>query len=277
MEDFVKDIFEYNFLSRALIATIFMSISCGIIGSYVVVKRMVFICGGITHASFGGIGLAYYFGVNPLLGAMAFSILSALGIETLVNRSSVREDSAIGVVWAIGMAIGIIFTSLTPGYLPNLMGFLFGNILTVNDYVLYLNIAITVILVLLFTAFYRKILYITFDKEYSKTQGVKVNFINMILMLLVSIMIVATIKLSGVVLLVSLLTIPTITALLFTKNFKNIILLSVLFSFIGSMMGLYISYITNIPCGATIVVVLSTIYLLIKLFFMFSKRVLMLS
>ena len=130
--DFIHEIIQYKFLTNALFASLLSGIACGIIGTYVVCRRLVFLSGGITHSSFGGIGIAYYMGWNPILGALVFAVLSALGIETASDRGRMREDSAIGIVWSVGMAIGIIFIYLTPGYAPNLMSFLFGNILTVT-------------------------------------------------------------------------------------------------------------------------------------------------
>ena len=130
--DFIGEIFQYKFLTHAALACLLCGVACGMIGTYVVCRRLVFLSGGITHASFGGIGMAYYFGANPLLGALLFAVLSALGIETFTARKQIREDSAIGLLWSLGMAIGIIFIYLTPGYAPNLMSFLFGNILSVT-------------------------------------------------------------------------------------------------------------------------------------------------
>lgn len=264
MENFIQDLFQYDFLSRALAAMLFMSISCGIIGSYVVVKRIVFVSGGITHASFGGIGLAYFLGINPMWGATVFSVSSALGMEYLSSKSNLREDSAIGVIWAVGMALGILFTALTPGYLPNLMSFLFGNLLTVTDTVLFFNIALAVVLVFFFAFFYRSILYITFDKDYARIQGIPAGLFSVVLTLLTALTIVAVIKLSGVVLLVSMLTIPANIANLISARFSGIIGWSVLFSFLGSVAGLLLSYATDIPCGASIVIVLSLLFFLVK-------------
>ena len=127
----ITELLQYKFIVNSLLAGILASISCGIIGTYIVTRRMVFLSGGITHASFGGIGIGYFFGFNPVISAAIFGILSALGIEYVSKRSNIREDSAIGILWSFGMAIGIMFVFLTPGYAPNLMSYLFGSILTV--------------------------------------------------------------------------------------------------------------------------------------------------
>ena len=165
--DFIREIFQYQFLGHAALACLLTGLACGIIGTYVVCRRLVFLSGGITHASFGGIGMAYYFGINPLLGALVFAILASLGIETLSARRQIREDSAIGLLWSLGMAIGIVFIYLTPGYAPNLMSFLFGNILSVTPQdIVWMGIT-DVLILILFTLFYRPILYTAFDREYA--------------------------------------------------------------------------------------------------------------
>jgi len=138
MLHFFSDIFQYQFILNAFLAALLVSIAAGIVGSYIVARRLVFLSGGITHASFGGIGIAYYLGLNPILGAAIFAVITAFGIESLSSRYKVREDSAIGIMWSVGMAIGIFFVFLTPGYAPNLMSFLFGSILTVTKQDVYL-------------------------------------------------------------------------------------------------------------------------------------------
>lgn len=241
------------------------AISCGIIGSYVVSKRMVFIGGGITHSSFGGIGLGYFLGFNPVFGAMIFAVASGLGIEFFTKKGNLRNDSVIAMLWSFGMALGIIFIYLTPGYAPNLMTYLFGNILTVGDSDLFYLLILSIIIITFFILFYRRILFIAFDESYATSQKAHVNFINYSLMILISLTIVLNIKLVGIILLLSLLTIPQNTAGLFTKNFKTMIYLSILFGIIGSFSGLIISYYLSIPSGATIIFSLALIYLLLRI------------
>ena len=169
------NIFQYEFIVKGLLGAIFASITAGIAGTYIVSRRMVFLSGGITHASFGGIGIGYFMGINPVIGAAVFGILSALGVEYLSVRQKIREDSAIGILWAFGMAIGIIFIYLTPGYTPNLMSYLFGSILTVtNADIIALGI-MSVILILYFGIFYRTILYISFDEVFARTYSAYVD------------------------------------------------------------------------------------------------------
>jgi zinc transport system permease protein len=163
----MKDIillFSYDFFQKAFLAAVFASISCGIIGTYIVSRRIVFVSGGITHASFGGIGLAFFLGFNPLAGAVLFAILAAFGIQFFTKVGRVREDSSIAIWWSLGMAAGIIFVFLTPGYTPNLMSYLFGNILTVSRAELWWMFILTIVIILFFAFLYRKVLYIAFDE-----------------------------------------------------------------------------------------------------------------
>ena len=260
----VVELLNYTFFQNALWGSLLASIACGIIGSYVVARRMVFISGGITHASFGGIGIGFFFGWDPILSALGFSVLTALGIQWTSKNQNVREDSAIGVFWSLGMALGIIFIFLTPGYAPNLSEYLFGNILTISQTdILHLAILSTV-LVLFFTFFYRSILSVSFDKEFAKTRGVPVAFFEYLLIILVAITIVLSIRLVGIVLLISLLTVPQMTANIFTNHFFKIMVLSVIISFAGCVIGLLLSYTLNVPSGAFIIFVLIAIYLISK-------------
>lgn len=264
MTDFFTGILEYQFLRNALLAAMLASISCGIIGAYIVARRMVFISGGITHASFGGIGLGYFLGINPLIGALAFSILTALGIRVASRKSLIREDSAIGILWSLGMAIGIIFIFLTPGYAPNLMTYLFGSLLTVSPADLYLMLALSVISLLVFVLFYRVILFVSFDEEYARSHNAPVETVNYLLLILVAMAIVLHIRVAGIILVISYLTIPQTTANLFSKKLSGIIAYSILISFFGSVLGLMASYYFNIPSGATIIFVFVIIFLIAR-------------
>ncbi|RPH31957.1 MAG: metal ABC transporter permease [Bacteroidales bacterium] len=259
-----KDILDYQFLRNALVAAFLVSIVAGIIGTYITSRRLVFLSGGITHASFGGIGIAYYLGVNPIFGAIVFSILSAFGIEALSHRKSMREDSAIGILWAFGMAVGIIFIFLTPGYAPNLLSFLFGSILTVTNTDLLSLLVLNVAVICFFIIFYKPILYIAFDQEFARTQKIPVAFFNYILIAFIAIAIVLSIRVVGIILLISLFTIPPATANIFSNHFGRIIFWSILLSFLGCFMGLIISYGMNIPSGAAIVVVLVLLFGIVK-------------
>jgi zinc transport system permease protein len=259
------DLIHYQYFINALLASALAAISCGIAGTYIVSRRMVFISGGITHTSFGGIGIGYFFGFNPVWGAAIFSMLSSLGIEYFTRKGNIRNDSVIAMVWSLGMAVGIIFIYITPGYAPNLMTYLFGSILTVNRTDLFMLLGLTIVIILFFTLFFRRIQYISFDQEYASSLNLHVGFINYSLMALVSLTIVFNIKLVGIILLLSMLTIPQNAANLLTKDYKKIIYLSILIGFAGSVSGLIISYFMNIPSGATIIFSLAFLYLILRL------------
>jgi zinc transport system permease protein len=258
-------IFQYEFIIKGLLGAIFASITAGLAGTYIVSKRMVFLSGGITHASFGGIGMGYFFGINPVVGAAVFSILSALGVEYLSVRQKIREDSAIGILWAFGMATGIIFIYLTPGYSPNLLSYLFGSILTVTYGDLIALGIMSVILIIYFGVFYRTILYISFDEVFARTYSRYVNVFKYVTTSLIALTIVLNIRMAGVVLVISLLTIPPNIAMLLTTDYVKIVLLSIAAGFVGTAAGYAISYFAGIPVGATIIFTLVILWVLVKL------------
>lgn len=258
------DLLQYTFFQHALLGSLLASIACGIIGTYIVTRRLVFISGGITHASFGGIGIGLFTGISPVLSAALFSVLSAFGIEWLSKRSSMREDSAIAVLWTLGMAIGIIFTFLSPGFAPDLSAFLFGNILTITRTDLLLLGGLSVLLILFFTLFIHPIIYIAFDREFARSQGIPVVLFEYLLMMFIALTIVSCLRMVGIVLAISLLTIPQITANLFTNNFRKIIRLSIVIGFLGCLGGLFISYFLNVPSGASIIFFSIIIYIVAK-------------
>ena len=257
-------IFQYGFIIKGLLGAIFASITAGLAGTYVVSKRMVFLSGGITHASFGGIGIGYFLGINPVLGAAVFGILSALGVEYLSVKQRIREDSAIGILWAFGMAIGIIFIYLTPGYTPNLMSYLFGSILTVSRADIIALGIMSAILILYFGIFYRTILYISFDEVFARTYSSYVDIFKYITTSLIALTIVLNIRMAGVVLVISLLTIPPNIAMLFTRVYFKIVIWSVLAGFVGTATGYAISYYAGIPVGATIIFTLVVLWVMVK-------------
>ena len=257
-------IFQYDFIIKSLLGALFASITAGLAGTYIVSKKMVFLSGGISHASFGGIGIGYFIGINPVVGAAVFGIMSALGVEYLSVKQKIREDSAIGILWAFGMAIGIIFIYLTPGYTPNLMSYLFGSILTVtNADIIALGI-MSVILIIYFGLFYRTILYISFDEVFARTYSSYVDIFKYVTTALIALTIVLNIRMAGVVLVISLLTIPPNIAMLFTKVYLKIVIWSVVAGFIGTAGGYAISFTAGIPVGATIIFTLVILWILVK-------------
>ena len=260
----ILELLHYTFFRHALWGRLFASIACGIIGTYIVTRRLVFISGGITHASFGGIGLGLYAGISPLLSAAVFSVLSAFGVEWLSKRKDMREDSAIAVFWTFGMAVGIIFSFLAPGFTPDLSAFLFGNILTITPTDIWMLATLSVLLILFFTLFLNPIIYIAFDREFARSQRIPVAIFEYLLMMFIALTIVSCLRMVGIVLAISLLTLPQMTANLFTHSFKRIIWLSIAIGYIGCLGGLVISYKLQVPSGAAIIFFSILVYALCK-------------
>lgn len=261
----IIELLQYTFFQHALLGSLFASIACGIIGTYIVTRRLVFISGGITHASFGGIGLGLYAGISPLLSAAVFSVLSAFGVEWLSKRKDMREDSAIAVLWTFGMAIGIIFSFLAPGFTSDLSAFLFGNILTITPTDIYMLAILSVLLIVFFTLFLNPIICIAFDREFARSQRIPVALFEYLLMMFIALTIVSCLRMVGIVLAISLLTLPQMTANLFTHSFKRIIWLSVGIGYLGCLGGLLISYKLQVPSGAAIIFFSILIYTLCKM------------
>ena len=259
------ELLQYEFVRNAIAAGILASIACGIIGVYVVVKRIVFISGGIAHASFGGIGLGYYLGINPILGVLPFSIASALSMGWVSKRSRLPEDTAIGILWALGMSIGIILVSLTPGYAPDLMTYLFGNILTVPFSDIILMLVLDAIIIVVVYSFYKEFLALCFDEEFATVRGVAAEKLYLVLLCLIALTVVVLIRVVGVILVIALLTIPAAMSRQFTANLKKMMVLSVMFGAVFSSGGIWLSYMFDVPSGATIVLVMSVVYLLYSL------------
>ncbi len=269
---FFAELFQYRFLTNALIAAVLSGVTCGIIGTYVVSRRTVFLAGGITHASFGGIGMAYFLGWNPVAGAALFALLSALGIEFASDRMKVREDSAIGIIWSVGMALGIIFIFLTPGYAPNLTAILFGNILTVTRADLIASGALAVVVAAVFALCMRPVMYVAFDREFSRSQGVPVRLISYGMAILTALTIVFSIRAVGIVLLISLLTFPVVIVNSLTKSFPKIIAWSAAAATLANIAGLWASWQWDIPTGAATIFVLTVTLIVVKTVPLLFKR-----
>lgn len=216
------DLLQYTFFQHALIGSLLASIVCGMVGTYIVTRRLVFISGGLTHASFGGIGLGLYTGIPPILSAALFAVLSAFGVEWLSKRKDMREDSAIAVFWTLGMALGIMFTFLSPGFAPDLSAYLFGNILTITLADIALLTVLAAVLTLFFALYLRPIVYVAFDREFARSQGIPVQLFEYAMMMFIALSIVACLRMVGIVLVISLLTIPQMTANLFPTAFTRL-------------------------------------------------------
>lgn len=259
------EILKYTFFQNALLGSVLASVVCGFVGTYIVSRRLVFISGGITHASFGGVGLGVFLGINPILSAMAFAIASACGVQWMSEKRKVREDSAIALFWTLGMSVGIICSFLTPGFMPDLPSFLFGNILTIDSFDLSLLAILATLVVALFLLFENTIVSIAFDPVFSKTQNLPVKLVEYAMMIIIAMTIVATLRLVGIVLAISLLTIPQMTANIFVSQFRKMEWLSVAFAICYCLMGLGMSYYLNVPSGASIIFVSILIYMILRI------------
>ncbi len=260
------EIFQYTFFQNALLGVVIVSIMSAMIGTYIITRRLMFITGGVTHACFGGLGLGYYLGVSPIIMAGVFAVASSLGVEWLTTKQRVREDSAISVMWALGMAIGTLFIFLTPGYVPELNSFLFGNILTITKNDLLAFVVFTIIFILFFCSCYRVIVSCAFDNDFALTQGQPVMLINTIMTVAIAICVVLTIRLIGIMLLMSLLSMPQMIAEVYTNRLKPMMIISVIISIVCSVAGLLCSYLMGVPASATIVLALVVVYIIARIF-----------
>lgn len=247
---------QFEYMQNALMAAFLGSIACGIIGTYVVVKKIGYISGGIAHASFGGLGLGYMLGVDPLLCLLPFSLLSAWIIGIISKKANVSEDTAIGIIWTAGMALGVIFIGLTPGYVPDLFSYLFGNILTVPRTDIYIMGGLDLFIILSVSIFYREFLAISFDEEYTRASGIHTMFFYLFLLSLVAITVVMLIKIVGIIMVIALLTIPSSIAKQHTTNLRPMMFSSVLLGIVLTTCGLWASYVLDLASGATIIILL---------------------
>ena len=251
---------EYAFFQNALLAGILASIACGIIGSYVVVRRMVSMSGGISHAAFGGIGLGYFLGIDPILGALGFTVVTALIMGVLRMRAREQLDTLIGAVWAAGMAIGILFVYLTPGFAPDLFSYLFGNILLVPRSSLYL-MAVLVILIITFVGlFYTQLLAITFDEEYAEIMNLPVERLSLLLLTLIAFTVVMLIQVVGIILVIALLTLPAAISRMCTARLGPMMLLAIGLGALFCTGGIFTSSLLDVPSGATIILFATAVY-----------------
>ena len=269
---FFDNIFSYDFLTNAFIACVLSGITCGIVGSYIVARRMVFHSSGITHASFGGLGMALYWGINPLLGALLFAAISSVGIEFASRRGRIREDSATGIIWSVGMALGALFMSLRPGYATDLTSYLFGNILLVTDGDIMWLALLTLLLVVGAVVWLRKLMYVTFDEEYARSQGIPVVRVAYIMAMIIAVTIVMSIKVMGIILLLSLVTIPVVVANALTKDYRAIAPIAAAIAVVGNIAGFMLSYACDLPTGSCIIFILILLLVVVKLVTLRHRR-----
>jgi zinc transport system permease protein len=258
----MSEALQFDFMRNALLAGLLVSIACGIIGTFVVINRLVFISGGIAHAAYGGIGLGYFFQFNPVLGAILFSLVSALGMGLVQRKTRQRADTIIGVMWAIGMAIGIIFVDLTEGYKADLMSYLFGSILAVPKSDLLIMLVLDLIIVALVFLFYKELLAISFDETFATVANVPVDAIYLTLMCLVALTVVMMMRVVGLILVIALLTMPAAISGHWVKEMKQMMVLASILGMSFTTVGLWLSYWLNLTSGATIILVAGATYLL---------------
>jgi zinc transport system permease protein len=246
---------QFEFIQHALIAGILVSFAAGIIGSLIVVNRMVFLAGGMAHASYGGIGMAVYFGFPIFLGASLFAMGAATLIAFLTLHKRHRMDTFIGLIWAVGMAIGVIFIDLTPGYNVDLMSYLFGSILAVSTEDLYFMATLLTIILFVITFWYRDILAVSYDSEYAKLRGVNVRFFYTLILILSALTVVIAIKVVGLILVIAMLTIPVYIAEKLSSSLLSMMLISGVIATLFTLTGLWFSYSYNLTSGASIILV----------------------
>lgn len=259
----ISIIFQYQFLQHALIASVLSSIVCGIIGVIIVEKKLVMMSGGIAHTSYGGVGLGYLLKFEPIVGAFIVSICAALGICYINRKGKTRSDVIIGLFWSFGMALGIVFIALMPGYPPDLSSYLFGSILSVTRIDIVLMTALTLSVVTTFISLFNYWKCYLFDEEFATILGLRTTFLEYLLYVLIAMTIVVLIKVVGIILVLALLTAPTALAGLLTRDLKRRMALSALCGVIFCLAGLVISYVLNIASGASIVIISTLGYLII--------------
>jgi zinc transport system permease protein len=263
---------NYEFVQNAIIASIFVSFISGIVGSLIVVNKMVFLAGGIAHTSYGGIGLAIYFGIDIFLGASLFSVGAGLLIAFVTLNHKENIDVFIGLIWAIGMAIGIIFVDLTAGYNVDLMSYLFGSLLAVSMKDLYYMAGLLIIIIFIVVFWYRDILAVSYDSQYAKLRGINVRFFYTLILVLSSLSIVVAIKVVGLILVIALLTMPIYIAQKISDSLLFMMFVSGIFSCIFTLSGLWVSYIYDISSGASIILVSALALLLVFIFESIKNR-----
>jgi len=256
----IHDFLSYQFLQNAFFASLLASIACGIIGVIIVEKKLVMMSGGISHTSFGGIGLGYLLGIEPLIGGLIFSILAALGVLKIKKKTKTSEDTLLGMMWATGMALGIVFISIRSGYPPDMTSYLFGDILTVSSVDLLFMLVLNVILVAVVFSFFEYWKAYLFDEELLRVLSYNVERFEVVLHLLIAISIVVLIKAVGIILVIAMLTIPASIAKMYVKELKKLIFFACLLGLFHFLLGLVISYYINISSGATIILVSTVSY-----------------
>ncbi len=261
----IDAILNYSFMQNALIAALLASVVTGIIGTIAIEKKLVSMSGGLAHASFGGIGLGYLIGFEPIWGGLFFAVASSVMISRLPKSSKMSADTMTGILWSFGMALGILFIALSPGYMPDMTSYLFGDILSVSSVSLVYMSAFTVVVTILFLMLYNHLILYMFDAEYAAARGVDVRLIEWIVFIMIPVGIIVLIKIVGVILTIALMTVPVSIAKLFCKTIGRVIVFSIIASFIFCLAGLTVSYYLNIPSGVCIIVIGTVVYLVLMM------------
>jgi zinc transport system permease protein len=261
MINVVLDALQFEFMRNALIAGILVSVACGIIGTYVVINRVVVISGGIAHAAYGGIGLGYFFSFDPVLGAIIFSLVSALIMALVERKTKQRADTIIGVMWAIGMAIGVILIDFTGGYKAELESYLFGSILTVPQQQIMIMLILVLMIGVIVNLLYKELLAISFDPVYAITRNLPVDGLYLLLISMIALTVVMVMQIVGLIMVIALLTIPSAIAGQFVQDIKQMMILASFLGIIFTITGLSLSYSFNLTSGATIILVAGIAYL----------------
>jgi len=262
MSEFITALLNYSFMQHALIACLLASIGCGIIGTYVVVKKVGFLAGGIAHSVLAGMGMAYFFGGSPLVGAMVSALVAAILIGWINLRWHQHEDVLIAAFWSVGMAIGIMFIARTPGYNIDLMSYLFGNILLVSAQDLYLMLILDIAIIIIILLFYKQFLAAAFDEEFARLRNINVEFFYILMLCMVALTVVLLIQIVGLILVLALLILPAASAGQFVISIKRMMILAVLLSMVITTSGLMLSYQPDLPSGSTIIILAGIVYLL---------------
>jgi len=272
MSEFFGAVGQFAFLQYALATGIMASIACGVIGSYVVTRRISYVAGAISHFVLGGMGLARYLNVvhgwsflNPLQGAVISALAAAVIIGMGSMRAKEREDTVIGALWAVGMAVGIIFIARTPGYNQDLMSYLFGNILMVSPADIYLIAALDGLVLIVGLAFYNQLLAVCFDEEFARLRGINVELFYLLLLCLTALTVVILVNVVGIILVIALITLPAAVAGHFTNTLWKMMIVAAGLSALFTVVGLAVSYSPNLPAGAMIIVVAGITYLAVTL------------
>ena len=262
---------QYEFMQNALLASLLVAIMCAITGTFIVLKRLVFLSGGISHGAFAGLGAAYFLGINPMLGAMIFAILSAVAISRVMIRQNQPADATIGIFWATGMAVGVLFVYITPGYAPDLMPYLFGDILTISRQQLFWMLIFCVLSILFTAVMFRQLVAVSFDGDFARLRGLPVAVIMTMLMIMNGLAIVMMIQSVGIILVMALLTIPPLIGMALADEIRAVMVYAFISTVIITIGGLALSFELNLPSGPAIVLLGVIALAVVKLFRRFIR------